>query len=476
MAEKYHNPDPLLRLIGPANEATIIVEGQEFKALIDSGAQLSTISESLVTALKLPVHKLNTLIEAEVSGGGTIPYIGYVEARLKIPGIKVMNKDSLFKVSNNSPYTKRVPIQLGTLHIREAISCATDIEMNKLATAWKTANFPPLEKNLKVTKPEFDLNQVKGHVRLTKSITIAPFQTICVPGLTECDQHFKRVNVLVEPDPDRSYESVIPIHGYTVIKPGSSRVSVGLQNHSCRKITIAAKSNVAKVTAANMVPHSLAPNVETEDMLTQFKDGQHQDQENVNCCSAREVPKLTPEKERLLFDKIDLSGADSWDPKLVEEAKQLFREYAHIFALESLDMGHTSMVKHEIKLDNYTPFKERYRRIPPHLFDEVKNHLKEMIEVGAIRKSNSPWASAVVLVRKRDGSLRFCIDLRKLNARTIRDAYSLPHIDKTLDCLGGAMIFTSLDLKSRYWQVEMEEESKPLTVFTVGPLGFYECE
>ena len=224
MAKKYHNPDPLLRLIGPANEATIIVEGQEFKALIDSGAQLSTISESLVTALKLPVHKLNTLIEAEVSGGGTVPYVGYVEARLKIPGIKAMNKDSLFMVSNNSPYMERVPIQLSTLHIREA----TDIEMNKLATAWKTANFPPLEKNLKVTKPEFDLNQVKGHVRLTKSVIIAPFQTIHVPGLTECDQHFKRVNVLVEPDPDRIYESAIPIHGYTVLKPGSSRVSVGL--------------------------------------------------------------------------------------------------------------------------------------------------------------------------------------------------------------------------------------------------------
>ena len=81
IAEKY-NPDPLLRLIGPANEATIIVEGQEFPALIDSGAQLSTMSEALVQALKLPVHKLNTLIEAEVSGGNTIPYVGYVEARL----------------------------------------------------------------------------------------------------------------------------------------------------------------------------------------------------------------------------------------------------------------------------------------------------------------------------------------------------------------------------------------------------------
>ena len=139
-------------------------------------------------------------------------------------------------------------------------------------------------------------------------------------------------------------------------------------------------------------------------------------------------------------------------------------------------MGHTSMVKHQIRLDNYTPFKERYCRIPPHLFDEVKNHLKEMLEVGAICKSNSPWASAIVLVRKKDSSLRFCIDLRKLNARIIKDAYSLPCIDETLDCLGEATIFTSLNLRSGYWQVEMEEESKPLTAFTVGSLGFYKCE
>ena len=106
----------------------------------------------------------------------------------------------------------------------------------------------------------------------------------------------------------------------------------------------------------------------------------------------------------------------------------------------------------------------------------MKNYLKEMIQVGAIRCSNSPWASAVVLVRKKDGSLCFCIDLRRLNARTIKDAYSLPHIDETLDCLGGAMIFTSLDLKIGYWQVEVDEESKALTAFMLSPLGFYECE
>ena len=99
-----------------------------------------------------------------------------------------------------------------------------------------------------------------------------------------------------------------------------------------------------------------------------------------------------------------------------------------------------------------------------------------MLEIGAIRKSNSPWASTVVLLRKKDQSLRFCIDLCQLNSHTIKDAYSLPRIDETLDCLGGSINFTSLDLKSGYWQVEMDEMSKQLTAFTVGPLGFYECE
>ena len=150
-------------------------------------------------------------------------------------------------------------------------------------------------------------------------------------------------------------------------------------------------------------------------------------------------------------------------------------KHNHVFAVDDLELGKTDLVKHEIKLDNYVPFKERYRRIPPHQYEEVRKHLNEMLEIGAIRKSNSPWASAVVLVRKKDGSLRFCIDLRKLNVRTDKDAYSLPRIEDSLDSLNGSCIFTSIDLKAGYWQVEMDPQSIPLTAFTVGPLGFYEC-
>ena len=110
------------------------------------------------------------------------------------------------------------------------------------------------------------------------------------------------------------------------------------------------------------------------------------------------------------------------------------------------------------------------------MYDDMKAHIQEMLDIGAIHKSHSLCISAVVLVWKKDGSLRFCIDLRKLNNWSIKHAYLLPHIDETLDSLQGSQWFSSLDLKLGYWQVEMDEESKPLIAFTMGLLGFYECK
>ena len=268
------------------------------------------------------------------------------------------------------------------------------------------------ERKLSVLKePDFDLNQVKGKVKLTKAVTIKAFQTIHVSGLTECDQHFKWINVIVESDPKINYEAVIPINGYTVLKPGSSRVSVGIRNISCKSITIPAKTIIARVATANVVPHSYALNVENNEQLQQMFET-HTGQESFNIKEATSqkapvVPSLAQEREKLLFGKIDLEGTKDWNDDLKHQTRELFKEYVHIFALDSLDMGHTSLVKHKIKLDNHTPFKECYRCIPPNLFEEVKNHLKEMIQVEAIRHSSSPWASAVVLVRKKDGSLHF---------------------------------------------------------------------
>ena len=106
----------------------------------------------------------------------------------------------------------------------------------------------------------------------------------------------------------------------------------------------------------------------------------------------------------------------------------------------------------------------------------MREHLKLMLDAGVIRPSNSPWCNAVVLVRKKDGSLRFCIDFRKLNSLTVKDSHPLPRICETLESLAGAAHFSTFDMNSGFWQVPMDEESKQNTAFTLGSMGLYECE
>ena len=127
-------------------------------------------------------------------------------------------------------------------------------------------------------------------------------------------------------------------------------------------------------------------------------------------------------------------------------------------------LGHTDLVTHHIKLNDDNPFKERHRRIPPAMVNAVRDHLRQMLDNGVIRPSESPCASPVVLVRKSNGKLRFCIDYRKLNSNTVKDSYALPRIEELIDHL----------LSSGYYQVEVEEQDKCKTAFTAGPLEFFE--
>ena len=112
-----------------------------------------------------------------------------------------------------------------------------------------------------------------------------------------------------------------------------------------------------------------------------------------------------------LLDQLDLSGLEEWPKDLQERAKDMLKRNASIFRKLDLDMGKTNLVTHSIVLTDIIPFKEKYRTIPPQMFSEVKAHLKEMLDLGVIRHSSSPWASAIVLVRKKDVKFRFCMIL-----------------------------------------------------------------
>ena len=135
---------------------------------------------------------------------------------------------------------------------------------------------------------------------------------------------------------------------------------------------------------------------------------------------------------------MDLQGLKEWPESEQKQAKELLLKWEHLFACSDLDLGKTALIKHKIDLTDQTPFKECHQHIPPHMYDNMRAHIQEMLDIGAICKSHSPWASMVVLVWKKDGSLRFCIDLRKLNNQTIKDVYLLPHIDETIDSLQGS--------------------------------------
>ena len=167
----------------------------------------------------------------------------------------------------------------------------------------------------------------------------------------------------------------------------------------------------------------------------------------------------------------DLSSLDSWTPELADAACQLLAEYHDVFSLDLAELDCTYSMEHIIKVTDDTTFKEQFRQIPPPLVEEVRNHLKEMLESGAIRPSQSMWCNAMVLVWKKDGGLCFCIDFCHLNACTKKDSYPLPRIQEALESLVGARHFSCLDLKSGFWQIKMEEASKQYTAFTVGNLG-----
>ena len=151
----------------------------------------------------------------------------------------------------------------------------------------------------------------------------------------------------------------------------------------------------------------------------------------------------------------------------------LLLKHADVLASSTADLGRTDKIHHRIDTGTAQPIRQPVRRISPHRREEVKVLLEQMLANGVVEPSSSPWASPVVLVRKKDGSMRFCIDFRKLNEVTRKDAYPLPRIDVTLDTLHGSNWFTTLDLLSGYWQVQLEETDKEKTAFST-PEGLYQ--
>lgn len=169
--------------------------------------------------------------------------------------------------------------------------------------------------------------------------------------------------------------------------------------------------------------------------------------------------------------KLDIN--EELDKSAREEVLALCRSFSDRFAENPKRPERTLKVKHYINTGDNPPVKSRPRKFPPNWEQEIERQVSEMIGNGICRESKSPWASNVVLVRKRDGSMRFAIDYRGLNDITKKDAYSLPNPQHILDKLHGAQFFTSLDVASAYWCVPVHEADIEKTSFYT-PRGQHE--
>ena len=160
-------------------------------------------------------------------------------------------------------------------------------------------------------------------------------------------------------------------------------------------------------------------------------------------------------------------------PLQQQQLNELFREYQDVFSQGEDDLGNTPLLEHTIETHG-PPLRQPYRRQNPAVRREEMTQVQQMLSSNIIRPSNSPWASPVVMVRKKDGSLRFCVDFRQLNAATVKDAHPLPRIDDLLDALHGAKWFSTLDLKSGYWQVPITEQDKAKIAFCMSSGQLFE--
>ncbi len=174
--------------------------------------------------------------------------------------------------------------------------------------------------------------------------------------------------------------------------------------------------------------------------------------------------------------KTDLPGhLKELHAKVVEDAQlneiaadgfaELLLKHQTVFAKDDNDLGHTDVMQHHIDTGEAKPIRQPPRRLPLAQHGDCEKEVQSMLQRGVIEKGQSPWSSPIVLVKKKDGSLRFCVDYRKLNTVTKFDAYPLPRIDETLEALGGAKWFTTLDLISGYWQVGLTPEAKLKSAF-----------
>ena len=401
------------------NEAGIYVQaminGSKSKMLIDTGASLTLISKKVYDLIN---HNSRPKLQESAqkvfnASGGILTQYGKAEFCISIGNSETLISAIVTDITVDGilglDFLKKgngvINLQTNTLQLNGencAVSCEGSLGCYRVTAA--------------------------------NDIHIPPRSEMVIEAKILGQHTFGKADYIIEPD-DKFLERGRAMVGRTLVK-GRETVPVRLMNITEEVQPIYKGTTIAKMTAAD-----------EENLPQTFQE--------------HTAGELRPDLRELLErSKRNLSHSQ------VLEVENFLRRHQNLFASSNFDLGRTAVVKHKINTGpNEKPIKQGVRRIPLHLSQEVDKQVNEMLEKDVIEPSNSPWASPVVLVRKKDGTMRFCIDYRRLNEVTVKDAYPLPNIDEAFDHLSGHAMFSTLDLNSGYWQVAIEEKDKPKTAF-----------
>ena len=353
------------RMVGKSNETEISIEGVKTIGLIDSGSQITSVSKLFYQALepKPLLHDVRELgVSATSASGSQLPAKGYIEVDVSVPFMSDFINPVPVLVVNNTDYNSKVPAIIGTNVINLCKSFSSTLDSD-VPEQWKLA-FDSLVDD---TLPVKSTNNF--------SVQIAPGEIKTLSGIVR--KKDKDIDTAVTEHIDTSLSADLTICPRVVsLKSASStvRVPVRVCNLSARVVEIPPKSLLYSLSSVKVV-----------------------DSWTPDSAKNQEQKSATTTVEELGV-KID---SENPTPDEFYQAKEVLSNWSHIFSTSPTDLGRTDLVEHEIKLTDDTPFKEPYRRIPPAMYEEVRQHLKEMLDAGAIRESSSPFSSNAVLVRKK---------------------------------------------------------------------------
>lgn len=437
-------------LIGPPSIVPVKVNGNQCDSILDSGSQVTIIFEDwykqhLSDVPILPVSGLAIWGLSDTS----YPYLGYILVEIEFPECVAGAKESLSVLALVCPGPRspdQIPVVLGTnasLFKRLAQLCreAAGVDIAQ------TLGIRPEKPVVSGVQPisEEDLGYVKWMGPGPLSVPAGgDCKVMCKVDL---EKPLGQEVLMVDTLPMGSLPVGVSLQPLIL---SSSEVDVNhfpvqVHNESTRETVLPVGTVLGCLCAVDPVMTTLQPEAEAKERSTGLD------------------PKL--------INFGDSPIPESWKDRL----RQKLSSRATVFSLHEWDVGLAKGVEHHIRLSDTRPFRERSRRLAPADIEDVRKHLKDLLKAGIIKESRSPYASPIVVARKKNGSVRMCIDYRTLNRRTVPDQYTTPRIEDALDCLTGSQWFSVLDLRSGYYQVAMADADKEKTAF-ICPLGFYQFE